>query len=403
MKSGKRIITVLMWLLMTSTLIVAQNSCSRIVGYYTSWSIYNRDYHVTDIPADKIGYINYAFAKISDGQLILGDAYADVEKLYPGDVDHSDSLRGSFHQLKKLKKAHPHIRTLISIGGWTWSDKFSDVALSSDSRARFAASCVKFIQKHGFDGIDIDWEYPVSGGDPDNITRPEDKKNFTLLLAELRRQLDASGDYLLTIAAPANPAVIHNLELARIYDYLDWFNVMTYNLHGPWSTGVGEVTNFNAPLYSTSYTELNGPSSFNLATIIHTYLQHGVPPKKIFLGLPFFARGYGNVENYNSGLYAPYSGAAPAGSWGKGVFAYWDLKENYINNDEYTPYWHDEARVPWLYSRSKGIMITYDDPPSIAEKCAFADSLGLRGVAFWEFSADKHSDLIDAVHTVFQK
>src|SRR5205823_5679300 len=118
--------------------------------------------------------------------------------------------------LQKLKQKHPHLKTLISVGGWTLSGPFSDAALTEKSRSKLAKSCVAFMLRYGFDGVDIDWEYPGGGGLPGNKSRVEDRQNFTLLLAELRRQLDEQGKgdkkhYLLTIAAPCGPAVYANI------------------------------------------------------------------------------------------------------------------------------------------------------------------------------------------------
>ncbi|CAF3627853.1 unnamed protein product [Rotaria sp. Silwood1] len=128
-----------------------------ILGYFTAWSIYSRSYFVSDIPADKLTHINYAFANIGpNGQIALGDPWADIDKTFNGDT-WDQSLRGNFNQLIKLKEKYPHLCTLISVGGWTWSGKFSDIAVSDQSRSTFAASCVEFIKKYNFDGVDLDW------------------------------------------------------------------------------------------------------------------------------------------------------------------------------------------------------------------------------------------------------
>src|SRR5664279_3154978 len=154
----------------------------RVVGYFASWAIYDRGYFVTDIPADKLTHLNYAFAAISDdGEIALMDEEADTQYTYPGDSD-NQPLKGNFHQLQLLKVAHPSLQTIISIGGWTGSAKFSDVALTAQSRDKFARSVVKFVTQYGFDGVDIDWEYPTGGGDTGNVERPEDRTNFALLL-----------------------------------------------------------------------------------------------------------------------------------------------------------------------------------------------------------------------------
>jgi len=120
----------------------AGTSEGRIIGYYPAWAVYARDYHVPEIPADLLTHINYAFLNIdSEGNCILGDSYAEIDKFYPGDTWDAGALRGSFHRLQLLKESHPHLKVLLSIGGWTWSSEFSRVAATAESRARFARSC----------------------------------------------------------------------------------------------------------------------------------------------------------------------------------------------------------------------------------------------------------------------
>jgi len=402
---GILLIAIFQMLLTDSTF--AQELNRRIVGYYTSWSIYARDYHVTDIPAEMISHVNYAFANISptEGAIILGDPYADIDRFYPGDSWDPDSLRGCFHQLIILKAQYPHLKTLISVGGWTWSVYFSDIALTEESRHTFAVSCAEFINEYDFDGVDIDWEYPVSGGHPDNHYRPEDRQNYTLLLEGLREQLDSlelvnNQEYLLTIAAPANPNVIANIEVELIHQYLDWINVMTYDFHGPWDGPADIVTNFNSPLYIALGDPLGEPyhSSFNLEAAIQTYLALGVPGNKLHPGLAFYGRGYGNVVNVNNGLFADYQGPSPNGTWENGVFDFWDIAENYINLNGYVAYWHDDAKVPWVYNPGMQVMVSYDDSISIAEKGLFINVIDLGGAMFWEFSADRYGLLLSSIY-----
>jgi len=383
----------------------AQPAGGRVIGYFTSWSIYGRDYHVADIPADAIGCVNYAFAKIEDGLIALGDPYADVDRWYPGDSWHPDSLRGCFNQLRILKRAHPHLKTLVSVGGWTWSTYFSDVALTPESRSLFAASCVEFIRAYGFDGVDIDWEYPVSGGHPANIYRPEDRENCTLLLQELRAQLDAAGNYLLTIAAPAGPAVIANYEVDAIHQHLDWINVMTYDFHGPWGGEGDAVTHFHSPLFPAGDDPLGEPfrSQFNLAAAMQTYRDLGVPAPKLHAGLAFYGRGYGGVSGGANGLYASYAGPSAGGTWEPGVYDYWDLAANVIGAAGYSVFRHPDARVPWLHSAPEAVFISYDDPESIAEKCSWVMQQDLGGIMFWELSADRDADLLGAALAAMQE
>ena len=148
----------------------------RVVGYFSSWSVYGRDFHVADLPGADLTHINYAFANLAGGACVLGDPYADTDKAYEGDSWEPGARRGSFHQLELLKARHPHLRTLLSVGGWTWSGAFSDMAATEVGRHRFAASCVELMVNHGFDGLDVDWEYPVGGGLPRTARGPRTER-----------------------------------------------------------------------------------------------------------------------------------------------------------------------------------------------------------------------------------
>ncbi len=372
----------------------AQEPARRIVGYFVSWGIYARNYHVSDIPAASLTHVNYAFANLANGSIALGDPYADIDRFYPGDCWNPGCRRGSFHQLELLKQRFPHLRTLISVGGWTWSGQFSDAVLTPTSRATFAQSIVDFVDQYGFDGADIDWEYPVSGGLASNVTRPQDRQNYTLFLQELRARFTQRGattgkTYLLTIAGPANSAIIANFELDRIHPLLDWINVMSYDLHGPW----GEpYTGMNAPLRADPADPNPEPmrSQFNVEAAIASYRAQGVPAEKLGVGLAFYGRGFAGVSpGSTNGLYRSYSGPSSAGTWEPGVFDHSDLAANYVGRNGYASFWHDASRTPWLMNASNGTFLSYDDPRSLREKCWFVQAEGLGGAMFWELSGDR--------------
>jgi chitinase len=359
----------------------------RVVAYFTEWGIYGRKYNVADLPTTKITHVNYAFAKVTaEGECAIVDSFAAIDKAYPGDKWEKDSLRGNFHQLQLLKKKHPHLKTLVSVGGWSLSGPFSDVAGNEALRTKFAKSCVAFIKKYDFDGVDIDWEYPVGGGQESNKKRPADKQNFTLLLAELRKELDAAGKedkraYLLTIAAPAGPANYANLELDKIAEHLDWINLMTYDFHGGWD----QVTGFNAPLFAPAK-DATGDKQFNVDAAVQAYLKAKVPPEKLNVGVPFYGRGWGGVGKDGDGLGQKTAKELPKGTWEKGVYDYKDLAANYVG--KFARHWDDGAKVPWLYDAEKGVFITYDDPESMKHKAEYVKKHKLGGVMIWEASGD---------------
>ena len=358
------------------------------VAYFTEWGIYQRAYYPANIPAASLDVVNYAFADISStGQVVLYDSYAAVEKAYPGDT-WDQPLKGNFNQLIKLKQQYPNLRTMISIGGWTLSGHLSDVALTAASRQAFAQSAVQFAVKYGFDGVDIDWEYPVGGGLSTNINRPEDKHNYTLLLQALRTALDAQGaidgkHYLLTIAAPVGPSNYANLELSAVAGVVDWLNIMSYDYHGAWE----KTTNHHCPLYRSPADP--GDPSLNIASTVQGYLAAGVPASRIVLGVGAYGRSWSGVPATNNGLYQT-STAVPFGTWDStGVFDYNDLV-NRIASGSFTRSWDDAAKVPYIYAPASGggIFITYDDPQGVALKTDYVVSHGLGGIMLWELSSD---------------
>jgi chitinase len=359
----------------------------RIVGYYTSWSVYGRNFQPADVAANLLTHVNYAFANVNaQGQCVLGDPYADVDKFYPGDSWDTNALRGAIHQWHLVRQRSPHLKLMLSVGGWTWSRHFSDAALTPASRASFAQSCVALAARYGFDGLDIDWEYPVGGGDSSTISRPEDKRNFTLLLQALRTEATAQTardgkTYLLSVALGGSPQLLGNLELAAAAQALDWLNLMTYDYHGGWEAQTG----FNAPFAKGTGDTFVHADTWNVSAAVQYTLAQGVPAAKIQPGVPFYGRGWSGVGPANNGLYQPSSGL-PAGSWEPGIFDYKDLVANYLPT--MARYWDASAQVPYLYDPVRRLFISYDDPQSLRVKADQVNALGLGGIMFWELSGD---------------
>lgn len=348
-----------------------------IVGYFTAWAVYDRDYHVSEIPADKLTHVNYAFANLSaDGKCVLGDSYADIEKVYDGD-DPNAAIKGNFHQLELLKQQHGHLRTLISVGGYTWSTNFAPNAATEQGRASIAESCVQFMRDYGFDGVDIDWEFPNS---------PQEGADYALLLAALRAELDAAEvedgqEYLLTIAAPAGPTYLANLDLPGIAASVDWINLMAYDFAGAWMS----TTTFNAALYSPADDPDPANAELSDDAAVTTILDAGVPPHQLVLGVPFYGRSFAGASGGDDGLFSSFSGPGP-GTWEPGIVDYHDLAANYVPT--HTRRWHDGAAVPWLYDAGTDLFITYDDPESLGHKVDYIAAKGLGGAMFWELAGD---------------
>ena len=355
-----------------------------VIGYYPSWvSEGEGAYPVSKIPAHLLTHVNFAFADVSaeTGTVVVGFPELDLPS------DEGAGGIGNFAALNALKEKHPHLKTLISVGGWTWSGNFSEAARTPESRRRFALSAADFAVRYGFDGVDIDWEYPASDGLQEG--NPRDSVNFTLLLAELRLALDRAGQdegrhFLLTIAAPASVSMANRMELAEIHKYLDWINVMTYDFAGSWS----ERTNFNAALYPTSSPLQPDDPELRRANVhdaMEAYLAGGVPIQKLVVGVPFFGKSWAGVPDENHGLYQPMEGTGRVGtSWERVSTEHVDMEH----------FWEEEAQVPWLYDPQRQIMVTYESPRSIRLKGAYVRERGMAGAMFWELTGDTDSNAL---------
>lgn len=345
---------------------------AKVVGYYAAWAAYSR-FTPDMVDVSKLTHINYAFASIgSDLKIAVG---------YP-DVDISN-----FNKLKELKKSYPNLKTIISVGGWSWSERFSDVALTDASRTVFANSCVNFIVQNGFDGVDIDWEYPVGGGMSTNKNRPEDKTNFTLLMQKLREKLDARGvidgkHYILTFAGASSYNYLNNTEISKLCKYVDYANIMTYDIHGTWDS----YTDYNAPLYPN--TDTSPQYKWSVDQSINAWLKAGFPKDKMVMGVPFYGYVYNAVADINDGLYQRYSGGAS--------ISYETIANYYLKNPAYSRYFHAGSMVPWLFNGST--FISYDDEQSIGLKAGYIKSKGLGGGMIWELSQDPNGVLLRSLY-----
>jgi GH18 family chitinase len=383
----------------------------RVVAYWIEWGIYGRNYQPADTPFEKITHLNYAFADIgADGRVVPFDRYAAIEKIYPGDA-WDQPIKGAYNQINNvLKRQHPHLKTLISVGGWTLSGRFSDVALTASSRAVFAQSCVEFLRTYGFDGIDIDWEYPVAGGLESNTYRPEDRQNFTLLMRDVRAALQAAGtadgrEYLLTIAAPAGYDKFANMDAASYAQHLDFINVMTYDYFGAWDLSfTANHAMFEAnPGIPSANPELR--TKYNTKFAIQQYLDAGVPAEKLVLGIPFYGRGWKGVPAANGGLFQSGTGVPPGtwDDWSSGATGVSDFtqidREFLAAGSGYTRGWDPVSKSPFVYSPTAfgGHWVGYEDEESIAIKLQWAESIGLGGAMFWEITADRDQKLLDAI------
>jgi chitinase len=329
----------------------------KVVAYVTGWS------PPVAIDTSRITHVNFAFATIdATGQATVPAGESEAR----------------LRDIVALRREHPSLRVLVSIGGWG-ADGFSDAALDAASRRRFADSAAELVRRYDLDGIDLDWEYPGQGV-AGIKARPEDRENFTRLLADVRERLDVEsrrarrrpGDqYLLTIAT-ADGEYFEHVEMARLQALVDWINVMAYDFYN----SLTRTTGHHAGLYRAE----SAPAGDRWAAAsIEQHLAAGVPARKLVLGVAFYGRRFEGVAPVNGGLNQPYD------KYG-GDEPYRSLVEQFIDGDSYVQHWDSQSCAPWLWNAATRSFVSYDDPRSIRLKAAYARRLG--GVMFWELSQD---------------
>ncbi|MFC8588645.1 glycosyl hydrolase family 18 protein [Streptomyces sp. NPDC057217] len=363
------------------------------LGYFTNWGVYGRNYHVKNIvtsgSASKITHINYAFGNVQGGKCTIGDSYADYDKAYTADqsvdgvADTWDQpLRGNFNQLRKLKKAYPHIKVLWSFGGWTWSGGFGQAVQNPTA---FAQSCYDLVEDPRwadvFDGIDLDWEYPNACGLTCDTSGPASFKN---MMQAMRAKFGANN--LVTAAVTADGSAggkIDAADYAGAAPYYDWLNVMTYDFFGAWNAK--GPTAPHSPL--TSYSGIP-QAGFNSADAIAKFKAKGVPAKKLLLGIGFYGRGWTGVTQSAPGGTA--TGAAP-GTYEAGIEDYKVLKNTCPSTGTIAGTAYAHCGTNWW---------SYDTPATVTSKMGWAKSQGLGGAFFWEFSGDTtNGELVGAINT----
>lgn len=224
-----------------------------------------------------------------------------------------------FEKFNKLKHVNSRLKTLLAVGGWNEdSSKYSRVAANSSFRRNMITSTIDLLLKYGFDGFDLDWEYPAQRGGS-----PNDKTNFATLIKEFRKEFDKHG-LLLTAAVGASATTINlSYDVPELVKYLHWFNVMTYDMHGPWEHHTG----INAPLYASSKDNTPQEKELNVDACIKAWINAGVPPEKLVMGLGFYGKSFTLSNSHNHGLHAPIVSPGPAGpiTAEPGMYAYYEV------------------------------------------------------------------------------
>lgn len=350
----------------------------RTVAYFVNWAIYGRKHRPQDLPAEKLTHVLYAFANVrpETGEVYLTDTWADTDIHWEGDSwnDTGTNLYGCLKQLNLLKRRNRHLKVLLSVGGWTYSANFRQPASTPQGRAAFASSCVDLIRNLGFDGIDVDWEYPQS---------PAEAADWVALLQATRDAMDAysrsacpeAPPHLeLTVACPAGPQNYERLDLPAMDRLLDFWNLMAYDYAGSWDASAGHQANLHP--------SPDNPASTPFSTVaaVDAYTSRGVPAHKLVLGMPLYGRAFQATD----GPGRPFSGTGE-GTWEAGVHDYKRLplpgSQECVDEGVGASYCYDGSA-----SRT---MVSYDTAPMARRKAEWLASRGLGGAMWWESSGDR--------------
>ncbi|WP_186174838.1 chitinase C-terminal domain-containing protein [Vibrio jasicida] len=468
----------------------------RVIGYFTSWRSGDDPqaaYLVKDIPWDQLTHINYAFVSIgSDGKVNVGDVTDPTNpatgKTWPGvEVDPALGFKGHFGALATYKQKHD-VKTLISIGGWAETGGHfgadgnrvadggfytmttnADGSINHAGIEKFATSAVEMMRTYKFDGLDIDYEYPTSmagAGNPYDKDFMEPRRaylwaSYQELMKVLREKLDAASSqdgihYMLTIAAPSSGYLLRGMETFDVTKYLDYVNIMTYDLHGAWNDHVGH----NAALYDTgkdselAQWNVYGTAAYGGIGYLNTdwayhYFRGSMPAGRINIGVPYYTRGWQGVTGGDNGLWgraalpnqsecAPGTGEGEKNNCGHGAIGIdnmWhdtDPKGNEMGagsnpmwhaknlekgiwgsyaqaygldpvNDptdkfvgSYTRHYDDVAVAPWLWNAEKSVFLSTEDKASVQVKADYVIDKEIGGIMFWELAGDYNCYVLDA-------
>jgi len=397
---------VVIFLFMISVQIFAGSS-KTVIGYFANWQWYDRDKTMNPItfPYEKYDILNYAFFKAdTDGSITESDSWAD-ENLLLGENDWNNG--GYKEGTSVIENAHAAgVKVLLATGGWPGStqqssDNFPGIASDPTKRAKMISDLSALIDKYGFDGVDLDWEYP---GYADHNGTEADYANFVILLQGIRDMLDTkNGDMILTACFSGDPAkIVGKFDMAKLNTILDHFNIMTYDYYGSFDAEAGD----NSPLYpSKSFTTQPGFSASESAKM---FANEGALKEKINIGAGFYGRSFAGAKDLGD----THSGNDTE-TWvdDEGMPMYYNILKK-LESGEFTEKWDDDGKEPYaVRTDGTGDLVSYENPTSVALKAQYVVDNGYGGMIVWETSGDlidrdtdkviDETPLISAIDDVF--
>lgn len=331
----------------------------RIIGYYAGTSI-----PVDSFETEKLTHLIFCFGHLNNNKFSIGSA--------------ADSA--TIKRMVQLKRTHPELKIMLSLGGWSGCKSCSDVFNTAEGRTEFAASVKEITTYFNTDGIDLDWEYPAIKGFPGHTYRPEDRKNFTSLLKELRK---VNGEkFEISFAAGGFSSFINeSIEWKEIIKYTDFINIMSYDL----VHGYSVISGHHTPLFSTPEQKESTDNA------VQMMLKAGVPAEKLVIGAAFYGRYFKIDENKKVDLYMPCH-------FSHG-FSFKYSNDSLSEKNGFEKHWDDIAKAPYAINNKRKLLATYDDEKSIALKTKYALKNKLGGIMFWQLYDDKfHNGLLETIN-----
>ncbi|WP_297437537.1 glycosyl hydrolase family 18 protein, partial [uncultured Clostridium sp.] len=403
----------------------------KIVGYFPEWAYKSEAqgyFNITDLQWDELTHIQYSFAMVDEktNKIRLGDEMAaiqtDFSDLTPEQlthngkeikIDNSLPYKGHFNHLQTMKKDYPDVDLLISVGGWAGSRGFYTMMDTDQGIQDFADSCVDFLREYGFDGIDIDFEYPTGtsqAGNPDDFDVSEPRRDtinarYNVMMKTLRKTIDEASkedgkDYLLTAAVTASAWVLGGVSDNSYAKELDFLSVMSYDFHGGWNEFVENLANIYPDAADTETLQMLMPVlSMDWA---YRYYRGVLPPEKILMGIPYYSRGWENVNGGDgTGLHGksktPASGKYNV--WGDdldgdgelepaGANPLWHILNLMENDDNLNVYFDEVGKVPHVWQDEEKVFLSFENEQSMAERIKYIEDKNLGGALIWVMNGD---------------
>ena len=421
-------------------------SDKRIVTYFEEWGIYSRDVNLSDVDGQSMTHMNYSFFDVkADGSVTLFDEYAATQKRFSAEDSVSRTFTaeeyasvdsalidtynnsgnytitesggnvtvqslpvgwndaglndaGNFEQLARFKELNPEVSLGFALGGWTLSDEFSTAYSTEAGQDQFVSDTIDILTEYDFfNVVDFDWEYPGGGGKDGNAASTEDGANFESVLSKLDAELDTLSaqtgqNYEISIATAGGYEKLENLNLEGIDQYVDFYNVMTYDFHGGWEGTTGHQAAMTGDA-----------NNYDVTGAVQVFEDAGVDLNKVVIGAPAYTRAWGGVEDGGTlGYQQSGQGADATGSFEAGVYDYKDLNQDVITGQT-NLYWDDDNKAAFTYDGDEFSSI--ETPATIAGKAAYVEEKDLGGMMFWALSNDAPGEysLVEAADDVLNQ